>query len=88
VRPAKEGNGLSITTVEGVDKLVISKPEGTFSPEDVRTLISAVAGAQTITTRAVDVNDKDLGDVTVRNTGSAWEIQPPKSTVRLDITIK
>lgn len=88
VRPAKEGQGLSIITVEGVDALTITQPAGTFEPQDVRTVIGVVARAQTIAATAVDVNDRDLGDVIFQNTGSGWEIHPPKSTVRLDVAVK
>jgi hypothetical protein len=88
VRRAKEGKGLSITTVEGVDKLAISNPAGTFGPDDVRTAIAAVAQAESIVAGAWDEDEKDLGEVTVQRTSSGWEIQPPKSTVRLDIVSK
>ncbi len=88
VRRAKESKGLSITTVEAVDKLVLAKPAGTFGPEDVRTAIGAVAQANTVTTRALDQDEKDLGEVTIRRTESGWEIQPPKSAVRLEIAPK
>lgn len=88
VRRAKEGKGLSITTIEAVDRLMIAKPAGVFGREDVRSAIGAIAQAQAITARALDQNDKDLGEVTIRRTESGWEIQPPKSTVRLDITVK
>jgi hypothetical protein len=88
VQRAKDGKGLSITTVEAVDKLVIAKPIGAFGPEDVRTAIGAVARAETISARALDQDDKDLGAIAVQHTISGWEIQPPKSTVRLDVVAK
>ena len=88
VRRAKEGSGLSIITVEAVDKLAIGRPAGTFGPDDVRTAIGAVAQAESIVARACDQDEKDLGEVTIRRTSSGWEVQPPKSTVRLDIAVK
>ena len=94
VRRVREGEGLSIITVEGVERLVIGKPEGTFGGEDVRTAVAAVARAEDIAVHAFDQNEKDLGEATVRRTGeksfapTAWEIQPPSSTVRLEVAIK
>jgi len=88
VRPAAAGRGLSITTVEGVDRLVIGKPNGSFGPEDVRTAIGAIAQAKAVTVRARDLNDKDLGEVVMRRTQSGWEVRPPQSTVRLDVEAK
>jgi hypothetical protein len=88
VRRAKEGEGLSIITVEGVERLVLAKPEGTFGREDVRTAVATVARAEAITVHAFDQNEKDLGEVPVRRTASTWEIQPPASTIRLEIAAR
>jgi hypothetical protein len=88
VRCAKEGKGLSIITVEGVDRIVIAKPDGTFGSDDVRATIGVVARAKTIEVQAFDLGDKDLGDVAVRRTESGWELKPPESTVRLDVIAK
>jgi hypothetical protein len=88
VRCAKEGKGLSIITVEGVDRLMIAKPGGTFGSDDVRTAIGVVAHAESITAKAFDLNDKDLGEVVIQKTESGWEFKPPDSTVRLDVTVK
>jgi len=88
VRRGKEGKGLSVTIVEAVDRLAIAKPTDTSGPEDVRTVIGTVAQATALTARAVDENEKDLGDVTIRRTAFGWEIQPPTSTVRLDIAVR
>ena len=85
VRRAKDGRGLSIIAVEGVHRLAIAKPEGSFGPENVRTAIGAIAQAPAIRARAFDVEDKDLGDVTVRRNASAWELEPPQSAVRIEI---
>ncbi len=88
VRRAKDGKGLSIITVDAVDRLVIARPAGTFGAEDVRSAIGAIAQASAITPRALDPEENDLGAVTVRRTESGWEIQPPKSTVRLEVAAK
>ena len=82
------GKGLSIITVEAVDRLTIGKPGGTFGPEDVRTAMGAIAQAKAITVRAFAQNEKDLGEVAARRTESGWEIRPPASTVRLDVAVK
>jgi hypothetical protein len=86
VRRAQKGTGLSIITVEGVDQLLIAEPEGSFAADDVRTAIGAVAQAQKITTRAYDETGRGLGEAAVRPTDSGWEIRPPGSAVRLEIT--
>lgn len=88
VQRGTQGRGLSIITVEAVDRLVIGKPEGTFGPEDVRTAMGAVAQAKAITVRAFDQNEKDLGEVAAQRTESGWEIRPPASTIRLVVAVK
>jgi hypothetical protein len=85
VRRAKKGTGLSIITVEGVDSLLITEPEGSFDAEDVRTTIGAVAQAPALATRAFDETGRNLGEVGVRQTDSGWEIRPPGPAVRLEI---
>ncbi len=88
VRCAKEGKGLSIITIEGVDRLMIAKPGGTFASDDVRATIGAVARAKAIAVQAFDLSDKDLGEVAIQRTESGWELKPPPSTVRLDVAAK
>jgi hypothetical protein len=88
VRRAKDGKGLSIITIEGVDRLVTAKPGGTFASDDVRSTIGQVAEAKAVMAEAFDLSDKDLGDVAIRKTESGWELQPPDSTVRLEIAVK
>ncbi len=85
VRRAKKGTGLSIITVQGVDHLALSEPEGTFAADDVRTTIAAVAQAQALAVRAFDESDRNLGEVNLRQTASGWEIRPPGSAVRLEV---
>jgi hypothetical protein len=88
LRQAKEGNGLSVVTVEAVDRLTITRPEHTFASYDLRTVIDAIAQAEAIAVRAFDQNDKELGETDTRRVMSGWEIRPSKSTVRLEVTIK
>ena len=88
VRCAKESKGLSIITVEGVDRLVIAKPGGTFTSDDVRATIGVIARAKAIAVEAFDLSDKDLGEVAIQRTESGWELKPPTSTVRLDVATK
>ncbi|MCP4258966.1 MAG: hypothetical protein GY774_15895 [Planctomycetes bacterium] len=88
VRCAKEGKGLSIITVEGVDRLVIAQPSGTFTSDDVRATIGAVTRAKAIVVRAFDLSDNDLGKVTIQRIESGWELNLPASTVRLAIAAK
>ncbi|MHC4517702.1 MAG: hypothetical protein ACYTAS_03860, partial [Planctomycetota bacterium] len=88
VRRAREGKGLSIITIEDVDRLVITRPDGTFASDDVRATIGAVAHAEAIAGHAFDLGDEDLGEVTMQRTKSGWELRPPASTVRLDVAAK
>ena len=88
VRGAKEGSGLSIITIEDVDRLVLATSGGTFAPHDVRATIGAVARAKAITVQAFDLSDKILGEVVMRRTESGWELKPPADTVRLEVAAK
>ncbi|MCU0917474.1 MAG: hypothetical protein MUC88_23345 [Planctomycetes bacterium] len=88
VRRAERGRGLSVITVAEVDHLAIAEPEGTFAPDDVRTIIGAVARAQALTVRAFDESDKYLGEIAAQQTELGWDIRPPGSAVRLEIAIK
>ncbi len=88
VRRAKESNGISIVTIEGVDRLEIAKPGGTFASDGVRAAIGAVARAEAIAVQAFDVSGRDLGEVAIQRTESGWEIRPPASTVRLHVAAR
>jgi hypothetical protein len=88
VRRGKESKDLSIITIEGMDWLVIAKPDGTFTSDDVRAVIGAVAQAEAIAVQAFDLSDKDLGEVAIQRTESGWELKPPASTVRLEVSVK
>jgi hypothetical protein len=88
VRWAPGNAGLTIITVEGVDRIVITRPESTFPSYDVRTAIDVISQAENIAARAFDQNDKQIGEATTRHSISGWEIRPPASTVRLEITPK
>jgi hypothetical protein len=88
VRPGKASRTLSITTIEGVDRLVLGRPRGSFDPKDVRTALGAIAQGESVVVRAVDSNEKDLGAAAVRRTSSGWEIRPPQAAVRLDVRLK
>jgi hypothetical protein len=88
VRCAEESKGLSIITIEDVDRLVVAKPGDTFVSDDVRAAIGAVAHAEAISAQAFDLSDKDLGEVAIQRTESGWELKPPASTVRLVVAAK
>jgi hypothetical protein len=88
VRRANNGRGLSIITVEGVDRLEIAQPSGTFDSDDVRTAIGAVACAEEIAVKAFDLIGKELGDTTIRRIAYGWELSPPPSTLRMEIAVK
>ena len=89
VRRDKAGRGLSITTIEGVDRLVLETPQGRTTlknvPQDVRTVIGAVAQSEAVTARAFDLSEKDLGEVALRRTAIGWELRPPQAAVRLEV---
>lgn len=88
VRRAKEHKSLSIITIEDVDRLVITKPDGTFASDDVRTAIGAVAHTEALAAQAFDLSNKDLGEVTIQRTEYGWELKPPESTVRIEVVAK
>ncbi len=87
VRRANKGQGLSIITVQGVDQLVLSEPEGTFAADDVRTTVATIAQARALAVQAFDENDRNIGEVSVRKTDSGWELRPPGSAVRLEVAV-
>ncbi len=86
IRRAKEGFGISIVVIEGVDRLVIAKPEGSSGPDDLRMTIAAMMD-EPINATAYDQDGKRIGEAAVRKVESKWEILPPQSAVRLDITV-
>ncbi len=86
VRRMKESVGISVALVEGVERLVIAKPEGSFGPDDVRTAITTLVDRPAITVAAYDQDGQRTGDAEIRKTESEWEIVPPATAVRLDIT--
>jgi hypothetical protein len=87
VRRTKEGNGLSVITVEGVDRLTLTRPETTYPSYDIRTAIDIIAQVEGIAARAFDQDGKELGEVAVRRILSGWELRPPASTLRLEIIV-
>ncbi len=93
VRRAKEGMGISATLIEGVERLVIARPfvganddSPVLGPDDVRTAITTLVDRPAITVAAYDQDGQRTGDAEIRRTESEWEIVPPASAVRLDIT--
>jgi len=88
VRCGKQSESLSIIIIEGVDRLVIAGPGGTFASNDVRATVAAVAHAKAIAVQAFDLSDEDLGEIAIQRTKSGWELKPPASTVRLDVAAK
>jgi len=88
VRPAKDGKGLSVVTVEGVDRLVVAVPKGQFKPGDVRTIIAEIAQSAAIAVRAFNQDDKDLGEPGAEHTASGWELRPPPATVRMEVAVR
>jgi hypothetical protein len=102
VRRDKASRGLSITTIEGVDRLVLERPQSRTTlkvvpredsttlkaaARDVRTAIGAIAQSDAVTARAFDLNEKDLGEVAIRRTAAGWELRPPQTAVRLDVRV-
>ncbi|MBP7053541.1 MAG: hypothetical protein KBE65_21230 [Phycisphaerae bacterium] len=86
VRRAKEGSGISVILIEGVDRLVVTKPEGSFGPDDLRTMIAAIADKPAKAV-AFDLDGTSIGEVAVRRLESQLEIVPPPSAVRLEIGV-
>ena len=88
VRRNKEGNGLSLIAVEGVEGITISSPKKSFGANDVRTEIARVAKANRLSVRAFDMDGKDLGSATTAKTSSGWKIVSLAGSLRYEIQIK
>jgi hypothetical protein len=88
VRRGKGSQGLSIHTIEGVDRLTIAAPSGDFGPDDVRMTIRRIGTAKAVAARAFDAQQKDIGEVAIQPGDSGWEIRPPRSAVRLELGVK
>jgi len=88
VRRGRNGSGLSIIAIEGVEGISISLPTRPFGPEGVRTEISRVAKARRISVRAFDQNGKALGPVPASKTQAGWKIQPRDGALRYEIRIE
>lgn len=84
IRYSKDRAGVSIILIEGVDRLVLTRPEGSFGPDDLRTRIAAILD-QPASVLAYDQDGVRMGEVATRRVGSEWEIVPPESAIRLDI---
>jgi hypothetical protein len=85
VRRVKDGSGLSVIVVEGVDRFVIRKPRQKSSPADVRTALSDIAGSKAITVRARDADERESGEIAIQRVPDGWEVRPPAKAVRLEI---
>jgi hypothetical protein len=85
VQRSRKGQGLSLITVEGVDRLTVRTPSRTFDASDVRTAIKNAAQSKAVEVRAFDENAEDLGQVATEPNEAGWQIHPPQSTVRLDV---
>jgi len=81
VRRSKEGNGLSMTAIEGVETITITSPKGSFGRKDVRTEVARLATAGSILVRAFDQNGKDLGNVSVSRRTAGWKIDGQKDAL-------
>jgi hypothetical protein len=72
--------------VEGVDKLSISAASGRRPAGDVRSRISALANAPSISLRAFDVDGKMLGERKLdRPSGSKWDIPVVRGAIRYEL---
>ena len=86
IRRTEEGDGVSIILIEGVDRLVVTKPEGSFGPDDLRATIAALVD-KPASVVAYDQDDANMGEVVTHKLGSEWEIVPPRSAIRLEIAV-
>ncbi|MFB3787664.1 MAG: hypothetical protein ACE15F_14985 [bacterium] len=81
--------GLSITAVEGVEKLAIGPVEREWAPNDVRSEIARIHQAPQITVNAFDVNGRRINAEPVvlrqKTDTSAWEIPVMENAIRYEI---
>jgi hypothetical protein len=85
VRKSRNGPGLSVTTVEAVDRLTLTDVGREFDALGVQAVIQKVVQASAITVHAFDELGQELQPVSARRVDAGWEIQPPASSVRLEI---
>ncbi len=88
VRPAEDGNGLSIIAVEGIDQITLQSVEKTYEEGDVRGAIERTAKAATLTAEAFDVEGHSLGSPKMEKKESGWYVFPINGAIRYEIRIK
>ena len=87
--PGAGQSGVTIYAVEGVDKLVLQAGRSDFPAADIRSRISRLAGAETISVKGFDVDGKITGErQLLRNENTArsgWSIPIFTRSVRYEI---
>ncbi|MEW6236773.1 MAG: hypothetical protein AB1656_15420 [Candidatus Omnitrophota bacterium] len=88
VRKAKDGEGLSIIAVEGVDRIKIVSPGGEYGAADVRARIASAAKAKTFSATAWDVNGENLGEAKAESSKEGWTISAKGKAIRYELNWK
>jgi hypothetical protein len=90
VHRSGSGDGLTIYTAGGADKIAIRAVSSRFPPQDVRSAISRLARASRLTVRGYDVDGKQLQDTELRPAAGGslptWEIQTHPNAVRYEVS--
>ena len=84
VRKSRQAEGLTVSTVEGVDRLMIVDVAREIDATSVQAAIQKLARASTIAVQAFDEQGKELGLVPTQRGDRGWELQPPATAVRLE----
>jgi len=88
VRKAKDGDGLSIIAVEGVDRIKISVPGGEYGADDVRARIAKAAKAKNLSISAWNVKGENLGEAKADTAGDGWTIYGKDKAIRYELNWK
>jgi hypothetical protein len=88
VRRGREADGLTISTVEGVDHLMFTVVDQEFDGASVQAAIQNVARASTILVEAFDEQGQNLGQVPGQRGDRGWTLQPPATAVRLEVLVQ
>ncbi len=88
-RASAGGHGLSVIAIDGVDRITLSPGDGPFGEDDIRGIVTRVAGAPRLNVRSFDASGKLLREDQMTGTAPSgkpgWEIRAVSGALRYEI---